>query len=374
MTHIGLESEPHGTTNSGYVALKLRTHVYFWLTALAVLIVFLYLFRGILLPFVAGMGLAYCLDPLADWFERRGFSRMMATVVILFLFLIVFVLSLVIIIPLLGAQTASFIERLPALVSQLQMRVSEFNAGWLERFVGEDRTSVQQSFSELLTEGAGWLTSLLRSVWSGGQAILDIASLFVVTPVVAFYLLYDWDRMVAKVNSWLPRDNAEIIRNLATEINTALAGFVRGQGLVCVLLGAFYAIGLSLAGLNFGLLIGLLAGLLSFIPYVGSITGFLLAIGVALVQFWPDYIHIVLIAVIFGVGQFLEGNVLQPRLVGRSVGLHPVWLMFALFAFGSLFGFVGLLVAVPLAAAVGVLVRFALTHYLQSKFYKGQDA
>ncbi len=353
--------------------MKLRTHVYFWLAALAFLILFLYLFRGILLPFVAGMGLAYCLDPIADWFERRGFSRMMATIVILVLFLILFVLALVIIIPLLGAQTASFIERLPGLISQLQVRLSEFNAGWLERLVGEDRATAQQSFSDLLTEGAGWLTGLLRSVWSGGQAILDIASLFVVTPVVAFYLLYDWDRMVAKVNSWLPRDNAEIIRDLTNDINAALAGFVRGQGLVCLLLGAFYAIGLSLAGLNFGLLIGLLAGLLSFIPYVGSITGFLLAIGVALVQFWPDYIHIALIAIIFGAGQFLEGNVLQPRLVGRSVGLHPVWLMFALFAFGSLFGFVGLLVAVPLAAAIGVLVRFALTKYLQSNFYTGQD-
>lgn len=320
------------------------------------------------------MGLAYCLDPIADWFERRGFSRMMATVVILFVFLIIFILSLIIIIPLLGAQTANFIERLPGLASQLQMRLSEINAGWLERVIGDDRATMQQSFSELLKEGAGWLTGLLKSVWSGGQALLDIAGLFVVTPVVAFYLLYDWDRMVAKVNSWLPRDNADVIRKLADEINVALAGFVRGQGLVCLLLGGFYAIGLSLAGLNFGLLIGLLAGLLSFIPYVGSITGFLLSIGVALVQFWPDYFSIILIAVIFAVGQFLEGNVLQPRLVGRSVGLHPVWLMFALFAFGSLFGFVGLLVAVPLAAAVGVLVRFGLKQYLESRFYKGHGS
>tara|TARA_R110002167_G_scaffold343630_1_gene552797 strand:+ start:4231 stop:5295 length:1065 start_codon:yes stop_codon:yes gene_type:complete len=354
--------------------LKLRTHIYFWLTALAVLIVFLYLFRGILLPFVAGMGLAYYLDPLADWFERRGLSRMMATIIILILFLIVFVLALVIIIPLLGAQTANFIERLPSLVTQLQARISEINAGWLERLMGEDRTAVQQSFSEFLKEGAGWLTGLLRSVWSGGQAILNIAALFIVTPVVAFYLLYDWDRMMAKVNSWLPRDNAEVIRTLANEINAALAGFIRGQGLVCLLLGGFYAIGLSLAGLNFGLLIGILAGLLSFIPYVGSITGFLLSIGVALVQFWPDYLNIALVAAIFAAGQFLEGNILQPRLVGRSVGLHPVWLMFALFAFGSLFGFVGLLVAVPLAAAVGVLVRFALRQYLQSSFYKGGES
>lgn len=351
--------------------MTVRNHFIFWLCALFALALFLYVFRGILLPFVAGMGLAYCLDPIADWFERRGFSRMMATVVILFVFLIIFILALIVIIPLLGAQTANFIERLPGLVSQLQMRLSEINGGWFERFIGEDRAAMQQSFSDLLKEGAGWLTGLLKSVWSGGQALLDIAGLFVVTPVVAFYLLYDWDRMVAKVNSWLPRDNASIIRELAGEINEALAGFVRGQGLVCLLLGGFYAIGLSLAGLNFGLLIGLLAGLLSFIPYVGSITGFILAIGVALVQFWPDYFNIVLIAVIFAAGQFLEGNVLQPRLVGRSVGLHPVWLMFALFAFGSLFGFVGLLVAVPLAAAVGVLVRFGLRQYLESRYYKG---
>lgn len=354
--------------------MTVRNHILFWLCALFALALFLYVFRGILLPFVAGMGLAYCLDPIADWFERRGFSRMMATVVILFVFLIIFILSLIIIIPLLGAQTANFIERLPGLASQLQMRLSEINAGWLERVIGDDRATMQQSFSELLKEGAGWLTGLLKSVWSGGQALLDIAGLFVVTPVVAFYLLYDWDRMVAKVNSWLPRDNADVIRKLADEINVALAGFVRGQGLVCLLLGGFYAIGLSLAGLNFGLLIGLLAGLLSFIPYVGSITGFLLSIGVALVQFWPDYFSIILIAVIFAVGQFLEGNVLQPRLVGRSVGLHPVWLMFALFAFGSLFGFVGLLVAVPLAAAVGVLVRFGLKQYLESRFYKGHGS
>lgn len=354
--------------------MTIRNHIIFWLSALFALILFLYVFRGILLPFVAGMGLAYCLDPIADWFERRGFSRMMATVVILFLFLVIFILALVVVVPLLGTQAASFIERLPGLASELQMRLSEINSGWLERFIGEDRASMQQSFSELLKEGAGWLTGLLKSVWSGGQALLDIAGLFVVTPVVAFYLLYDWDRMVAKVNLWLPRENADVIRSLATEINKALAGFVRGQGLVCLLLGAFYAIGLSLAGLNFGLLIGLLAGLLSFIPYVGSITGFLLSIGVALVQFWPDYFNIVLIAVVFALGQFLEGNVLQPRLVGRSVGLHPVWLMFALFAFGSLFGFVGLLVAVPLAAAVGVLVRFGLKQYLESKFYRGHGS
>lgn len=177
--------------------------------------------------------------------------------------------------------------------------------------------------------------------------------------------------MVAKVDQWIPRDYVADVRQIAKEIDQAIAGFIRGQGSLCLILGIYYAVGLSLVGLNFGLLIGLFAGMISFIPYVGSMVGLVLAIGVALVQFWPDYPWIGLVLVVFFSGQFLEGNILQPKLVGSSVGLHPVWLMFALFAFGALFGFVGLLVAVPAAAAVGVLVRFALSRYLQSDLYFG---
>jgi predicted PurR-regulated permease PerM len=184
-------------------------------------------------------------------------------------------------------------------------------------------------------------------------------------------MLVDWDRMVSMIDSWLPRNNRDTIRALAREINGTVAGFVRGQATVCLLLGLFYAVGLSLVGLNFGLLIGLGAGFVSFIPYVGSFTGLLVAGGVAIVQFWPDYLWILAVFGVFAVGQFIEGNILSPNLVGRSVGLHPVWLMFALFAFGSLFGFVGLLLAVPLAAVTGVLVRFALGRYLQSPLYTG---
>ena len=191
------------------------------------------------------------------------------------------------------------------------------------------------------------------------MALFSIAGLFVVTPVVAFYMLLDWDRMVAKVDSWVPRDHVETVRTIATDINTATAGFVRGQGTLCLMLGVMYAIGLTLTGLNFGILIGLFAGLISFIPYVGSLVGLVLSVGVAFVQFWPDWLMVAAVAGVFFIGQFIEGNILQPRLVGKSVGLHPVWLMFALFAFGALFGFVGLLIAVPAAAAVAVLVRFA---------------
>jgi predicted PurR-regulated permease PerM len=192
-----------------------------------------------------------------------------------------------------------------------------------------------------------------------------------VTPVVAFYLLVDWDRMVRTVDGWLPPRNRDTIRRLAREIDLAMAGFVRGQSLVCLILGTFYAVALMLIGLNFGPLIGIISGLLTFIPYVGSLTGFVLSVGVALVQFWPDWTMILATVAIFVFGQFVEGNFLSPKLVGASVGLHPVWLMFALLAFGSLFGFVGLLLAVPLAAAAGVLARFALQRYLESPLYHG---
>ena len=163
----------------------------------------------------------------------------------------------------------------------------------------------------------------------------------------------------------------ETVRSLARQIDRSIAGFIRGQSAVCLLLGTFYAVGLSMVGLNFGLLIGLVAGLISFIPFVGSLTGLVLSVGVAVAQFWPEFTPIALVVGIFFVGQFVEGNFLQPKLVGDSVGLHPVWIMFALFAFGYLFGFVGMLLAVPLAAALGVLARFAMRQYLTSSLYTG---
>lgn len=213
------------------------------------------------------------------------------------------------------------------------------------------------------------MAGFLRGLWSGGQAIISVFALLVVTPVVAFYLLVDWDHMVVTVDQWLPRQHRDTIRMLAREINRAIAGFIRGQATVCLVLGTFYAVGLSLIGLNFGALIGMFAGLLSFVPYVGSLAGLVLSVGVAVVQFWPDWTWIGATLGLFITGQFIEGNILSPKLVGASVGLHPVWLMFALFAFGALLGFVGLLLAVPLAAIAGVLGRFALRRYLASALY-----
>lgn len=352
--------------------IGLRRQLMFWLAALAIFVVFLMMFRTILLPFIAGMALAYFLDPVADRLERLGLSRMWATVVILVTFIVVFVLSLMIIIPILASQLNEFIQHIPGYITQLQTYITTSNAAWLPAWLSTQTDTIKENFSKYLSEGVGFLGTLIAQIWNSGKALVDIASLLVVTPVVAFYLLLDWDRMIAKVDGWIPRNNVATVREIARELDSTIAGFVRGQGSLCLFLGIYYAVGLSLIGLNFGLLIGFLTGLLSFIPYVGSTVGLVLAAGVALVQFWPDYVHLIIVVLFFFSGQFIEGNILQPKWVGKSVGLHPVWLMFALFAFGALFGFVGVLIAVPAAASVGVLVRFALSRYLESDLYYGQ--
>lgn len=349
-----------------------QRQVAFWLAALVLAVAALYVLRGILLPFVAGLALAYLLDPVADRFERMGIGRLGATLLILVLFVLAFVLALVLLVPLLFHQVQSFVDRLPEYVDRLQALLVEQGRPLLERLGGREALAdVQSSAGDLVKQGGAWLLGFLRGLWSGGQALIGVFALLVVTPVVAFYILVDWDRMIGSIDAWVPVRNRETVRRLAREINHAIAGFIRGQALVCLILGTFYAVALAAIGLNFGALIGMTAGFLSFIPYVGSLTGLLVSVGMALVQFWPDWTWILATLGVFVAGQFFEGNILSPKLVGASVGLHPVWLMFALFAFGSLFGFVGLLLAVPLAAAVGVLARFALQSYLASPLYHG---
>ncbi|MDR6633994.1 putative PurR-regulated permease PerM [Phyllobacterium sp. 1468] len=350
---------------------SVRRQAVFWTGAMLFLALFLYIFSSILLPFVAGLVLAYFLDPVADHLQRLGLSRLLATIVILVLFVVTFALLLIILVPVLASQMSDFIVRLPSYVSRLQELIANRDSQWLKDFIGVDASVIRSSLDSLLQQGAGFLTTLLQSIWSSGKTLIDVVALFVVTPVVAFYMLLDWDRMVTEIDKLVPREHVHTVRVIARDMNKAIAGFVRGQGTVCLLLGIIYAVGLTVTGLNFGLLIGLFAGLISFIPYVGSLVGLLLALGVALVQFWPDYINVLYVAIAFGIGQFIEGNILQPKLVGSSVGLHPVWLMFALFAFGSLLGFTGMLIAVPTAAAVGVLVRFVIHRYQQSPLYTG---
>ena len=351
--------------------MTLQRQVSFWLISFLAFVVALWLLSPILLPFIAGLVLAYFLDPVADALERMGLPRVAATLVILGFSILLLVLVLLLIVPILGDQIVKFAGDLPTLMRALLARFNEAAPQWIKDAIAKSGTDVQGSVSDIAGKAAGWTATLVASVWSGGLALVNIISLIVVTPIVAFYLLADWDKIVAKVDGWLPRDHADAIRTIAADMDAAMAGFIRGQGTVCLLLGVMYALALSIAGLKFGLVIGLAAGLLSFIPFVGALLGGIMAIGVGLVQFWPDYVSMLVIVGIFVVGQFIEGNFLSPKLVGGSIGLHPVWLMFALFAFGYIFGFVGLLLAVPMAAAAGVLVRFALAQYLASKLYRG---
>ncbi|CAN5527945.1 AI-2E family transporter [soil metagenome] len=345
--------------------MPLQRQVIFWAVALLALILSLWLLSDILLPFLAGLVLAYFLDPIADFLQRRGLPRVVATSLILLTSLVAFGVLLLLLVPVLANQIGAFAGKLPDYFRTLLALFDSAAPQWVKDMLAGSGTNM----SDIASRAAVWVGTLLASIWSGGLALVNILSLLVITPIVAFYMLNDWDHMVTYVDGLVPRHHLDTVRSLAREIDNAMAGFIRGQGTVCIVLGLFYAVGLSLAGLNFALLIGIGAGLLSFVPYVGSIIGGVTAISLALVQFWPDWVSVIIVAAIFGAGQFIEGNFLSPKLVGNRVGLHPVWLMFALFAFGYIFGFVGLLLAVPLAAAAGVLTRFAIRQYRKSALY-----
>jgi predicted PurR-regulated permease PerM len=351
--------------------LTLQKQILIWAISLGVLIFALWVFSPILLPFIAGLVLAYFLDPVADALQRLGLSRLASALLIVILAILILVTGLVILAPLVTDQIGRFAGDLPSIIASLTQRFNELAPQWMKDMLAQSGADVQGSITQFAGKAADWILSVLKTLLSGGLALVNLVSLLVVTPIVTFYLLVDWDDIIATVDGWVPREHVERVRGLGREINTAMAGFIRGQGTVCILLGIFYAVTLSIAGLKFGLAIGFLAGALTVIPYAGALIGGVLAIGVALVQFWPDVWAISLVAAIFGAGQFLEGNFLSPKLVGKSVGLHPVWLMFALFAFGYAFGFVGLLLAVPMAAAAGVLARFGLQQYLSSRLYLG---
>lgn len=344
----------------------------FWLATCVVVAVLLWLLSEILLPFVAGMAIAYLLDPLTNRLERIGVNRRVAALLIVGVFVLTFVVLALLFVPLLAGQLYAFIANIPGYVTRLYTLALSADVPWLREMLGSGDAS--KTFNDLVSQGAGWLATFLRSLWSGGRALISLLSLIVVTPVVAYYLICDWPRFVSTVEQWIPLKHRESAHSVFAEIDAAIAGFVRGQSGVCLILGSYYALTLSLVGLNSGLLIGLLSGLISFIPFVGSMSGLLLGVGVAIAQFWPDWTPIVTVFVIFMVGQFVEGYILAPKFVGENVGLHPVWLMFAMFAFGYLFGFVGLLVAVPVAAAIGVLLRFALRRYRASAIYTGEPA
>ncbi len=353
--------------------MTVQQQLRYWLFALAVLIALVWLLSSILLPFVAGMAVAYFLDPPTDKLEARGLPRSLSTGIVVIAFFVLTVLAVLLLVPILQSQVLGFAERLPGYITGLRATALPLVNDLAARVGIDVGASAGDALKQVASDMVGFGFGLIRKAWSGGLALFNILSLLVITPVVAFYLLRDFDHMVDLLNKWLPLQHAQTVRQLLSDVDSVMAGFIRGQGTVCLILASFYGLSLTLAGLEFGLIIGLFSGLVSFIPFVGALTGLILSMLTALTQFLPDgdYVRIAIIAAVFIVGQVMEGYFLTPRLLGNRIGLHPVWVMFALLAGGSLFGFVGVFIAVPAAAAIGVMVRFSLNRYLGSRLYLG---
>lgn len=339
-----------------------------WGISALTLFVAMWLLGQAILPFLLGAGLAYMLDPIADRLEKIGLSRTMSVVVITFAAILILATVILLIVPVLLRQAVSLGQTAPEMFAQAKAIIIEYFPNLIPE--GGSASSALSDIGKTLGDQAG---KFAQSILSSISGLFGVIALFVIVPVVTFYLLLDWDNMVSRIDELLPREHAATIRRLASEIDDALSGFLRGQGTVILILGTWYSFALALVGLPAGFFIGMMAAMLSFVPYVGVLVGGVTAIGVAIFSFWGDPLWIAAVVAIFAIGQVVEGNYLQPKIVGGHVGLHPVWLLLALSVFGALFGFVGLVLAVPLAAAVGVLARFMTGRYLESPLYTGES-
>ena len=350
------------------MVLPVKDQIKYWTIAASILLIFLWLLGDILLPFVLGAAIAYLLDPIVDRLEQLGAGRVLGTILILMAAFFVLFFIFLLLIPLVIDQFRLLAAAAPDLVTSVQALVLNQIAS-----ISPESEALNSTVSNLSTMAQEKLGIIFGSVMASAISLIDVIMLIVITPVVAVYLLVDWDRILEKINELLPLDHASVVRSLASEIDSTLSAFVRGMIAVCLVLGIYYATALSLIGLEFGLIIGFIAGLVSFIPYVGALLGGVLAIGLALIQFWGDFELVALVVGVFIVGQIFEGNILTPKLVGNSVGLHPVSLILALSLFGAFFGFIGLLLAVPLAASAGVILRFFIKKYKMSRLFLGEN-
>jgi predicted PurR-regulated permease PerM len=365
--NVGMSLPPgDGATKGQRVALLVGVAVVFWLV--------LELFASVLLPFVAAAGVAYFLDPLASRLERAGVRRALGAGLLIFALLALGLLFALLLYPLIIAQLGILISRVPSYILMVRDLSNDAIASLQERLGPE---FFDDRVRELVSSQAGamlsFLTSALRQLVGGGFALFNVLTLMVVTPIVAFYLLRDWPGVVARIDGWLPRRYEAVLRAQAREVDRILSAWLRGQALCCVVLALYYAMALSAVGLDLGLIVGLSSGLLSFIPYVGTVTGCITSLALASAQF-QSWTGVGLVAGVFVLGQALEGYVIYPRFLGDRVELHAVWVIFALFAGGAAFGFVGVLLAVPVAATIGVLCRFWLRRYLASPLYLDQPA
>ena len=344
---------------------------WYWGLILLALIGLVFVFRSVLMPFVAGAVIAYFLDPALDKMVEKGLSRLFATIFVAGLFFILLASLVILILPLLQAQFVGFATLLPSLIEKATQYLTPFQEVIRDNMSPDRVAALKAATKSFGSELVGWILNLLKGVFQGGMAFFNLLALVFITPLVSFYLLRDWDLIVDKIDQWLPRDHAKTIRGIVKEIDETIAGFVRGQGSVMMFLATFYSIGLTFTGLDFGLLVGIGSGLISFVPYFGMLIGLAISLTIAFVQY-GEWAPLVLVLIVFGLGQILESFYLTPKLVGQSVGLHALWVIFSLMAGGALFGFTGVLLAIPVAATIGVLIRFFLARYLESVLYTGR--
>jgi predicted PurR-regulated permease PerM len=354
--------------------MQLERHALFWMASALLFAYLVQLLAPVLLPFVLGLTLAYFFNPLVDILGRAGLPRWASAILLLAVSTCLIVVALVFVVPLLAQQAAGLIEAAPREIARFRVFIEDSAREHLGGRYPQAEATVRTALEAFSSAIPSLLAGLAASLWNKGAAAFNFVSVLLVTPIVFFYAVLDWPKMVAKLDSWLPRDNADEIRGLATEIDARVSAFIRGQGAVCLILALYYAAALSVAGLEYGLLVGSLTGLASFIPIFGWSLGAIAATVLAVIQFWPDLWQVAIIVGIMLAGQALESGILTPNIIGSEIELHPVWLIFALLTFSYLFGFLGLLVAVPVSAAIGVLVRFALRTYLASSVYQGSES
>jgi len=339
-----------------------------WLILACLLVLFIIKVKSILLPFIVGILVAYLMDPATDWLEQKIKSRGGATAIIVVAFFSIFIIALIVLVPVLVEQSMALISKLPDYFKQLESLAHNKITPLLQKIDPNGTFNVKKQVGEMSGVFISIFGNVLGNVWQGGMAFINMFSLLIISPIVSFYMLKDWDRFTAKTYQLLPRKHEPVIKAQLNEIDRTISGYLRGQGMVCLILGIFYATGLTLIGLDFGLFIGLLTGLLAFIPYLGVAIGMITGLVVAYFEFGITTPFFLVLAV-FLIGQFLEGNFITPKLVGDNVGLHPVWVMFSLLSGGALFGFLGMLLAIPVGAVIGVLVRFFIKRYQESTDY-----
>ena len=328
---------------------------------------FLYLVNDILTPFIVALVFSYFLAPVVLRLEKfkipRGIGILLA---ISSLFFIVILLSFTLI-PVIYKQALVLIER----VSNHSAEIKLFSSSTLDRLKEIDPNLVAKAESTISDFSGNILYiagQILGKIFHSGMLAINIIAIVFITPIVMFYMLLSWESFISSCQGLIPKKYRPTAKKLITDINTTLSGYLRGQTLVCFILGIFYATGLSIIGLESGIALGFISGLLVFVPYAGVIFSAVLCVIITAIQF-NEFSHALLVAGLFALGQVLEGNFLTPRLIGKSVGLNPVWIIFGLLSGGALLGFVGVLVALPLTAVLGVIIRFALSRYKESKFY-----